>query len=206
MVFCYHYCTRFSIRWCPMFNTTNNNNNNQTFKVAIITDDILVITCPIPRCLSLDKNWHTKEGGKEKTGRMALNLPSLTFPWSLARPHRSFMYHAHLLAKLCKKRTAWGGGWVITLLTPFAPEPPVTARADPDPFYPLWRLSFNGQGQLSSLTCAEWRDLWTIPEWVQFSQGRPRNKQKTTWHWPENLHENLVALPTYLSFHLILRS
>ena len=89
-----------------MFNTTDNNNNNQTVKVAIITDDILVITCPILRHLSLNKNWHAKEGGKEKTGRTALNLPSLTFPWSLACPHKSFMYHAHLLAKLCEKRTA----------------------------------------------------------------------------------------------------
>ena len=25
------------------------------------------------------------------------------------------------------------------LINPFAPEPPVTARADPGPFYPLWR-------------------------------------------------------------------
>ena len=25
---------------------------------------------------------------------------------------------------------------------PFAPEPPVTARADPGPFYPLWRHQF----------------------------------------------------------------
>lgn len=70
-----------------MFNTTKNNNNNSTFKDAIITDDILVITCPIPRRLSLNENWHAKEGGKEKTGRAALNLPSLTFPWSFVRPH-----------------------------------------------------------------------------------------------------------------------
>ena len=25
---------------------------------------------------------------------------------------------------------------------PFAPEPPLTARADPGPFYPLWRHQF----------------------------------------------------------------
>ena len=25
---------------------------------------------------------------------------------------------------------------------PFAPEPPITARADPRPFYPLWRRQF----------------------------------------------------------------
>ena len=44
----------------------------------------------------------------------------------------------------------------------------------------------------------------TIPEWAQFSQGQRRKKQKTMWHWPESLHENLVPLLTYLSFHLIL--
>ena len=30
----------------------------------------------------------------------------------------------------------------LYLLNPFAPEPPVTARADPGPFYPLWRHQF----------------------------------------------------------------
>ena len=27
-------------------------------------------------------------------------------------------------------------------INPFAPEPPVTSRADPGPFYPLWRHQF----------------------------------------------------------------
>ena len=27
-------------------------------------------------------------------------------------------------------------------INPFAPEPPVTARADSGPFYPLWRHQF----------------------------------------------------------------
>ena len=27
-------------------------------------------------------------------------------------------------------------------INPFAPEPPVTTRADPGPFYPLWRHQF----------------------------------------------------------------
>ena len=27
-------------------------------------------------------------------------------------------------------------------INPFAPEPPVTARADPGPFYPLWCHQF----------------------------------------------------------------
>ena len=40
-------------------------------------------------------------------------------------------------------------------INPFAPEPPVTARADPGPFYPCDVISFNGQGQLSSLTWVE---------------------------------------------------
>ena len=40
----------------------------------------------------------------------------------------------------------------------------------------------------------------TIPEWSQFSQGHPRKRQKTMSHWPEHFHENLVPLPTYLSF------
>ena len=31
---------------------------------------------------------------------------------------------------------------IIYFINPFAPEPPVTARADPGPFYPLWRHQF----------------------------------------------------------------
>ena len=30
----------------------------------------------------------------------------------------------------------------LFLFNPFAPEPPVTARADPGTFYPLWRHQF----------------------------------------------------------------
>ena len=30
----------------------------------------------------------------------------------------------------------------LFILNPFAPEPPVTARADPRSFYPLWRHQF----------------------------------------------------------------
>ena len=30
----------------------------------------------------------------------------------------------------------------VIAINPFAPEPPVTARADPGPFYPLWRHQF----------------------------------------------------------------
>ena len=31
---------------------------------------------------------------------------------------------------------------ILFAINPFAPEPPVTARADPRPFYPLWRHQF----------------------------------------------------------------
>jgi len=49
---------------------------------------------------------------------------------------------------------------IYNYINPFAPEPPVTARADPRSPYRLWRhhfdvISFNGQGQLCLLTCAE---------------------------------------------------
>ena len=32
--------------------------------------------------------------------------------------------------------------FLLKEVNPFAPEPPVTARADPGPFYPLWRHQF----------------------------------------------------------------
>ena len=38
---------------------------------------------------------------------------------------------------------------------PFAPELPVIACADPRPFFCCDIISFNGQGQLCPLTCAE---------------------------------------------------
>ena len=56
-------------------------------------------------------------------------------------------------------------------------------------------ISFNGQGQLCQPTCEEWRDLSN-----HTTQGDPRKRQKTMSHWPEHFHENLVPLPTYLSF------
>ena len=42
---------------------------------------------------------------------------------------------------------------------PFTPKLPITACADPRPFFCCDIISFNGQGQLCPLTCAEWRDL-----------------------------------------------
>ena len=35
-----------------------------------------------------------------------------------------------------------GSTFISELFNPFAPEPPVTARADPRPFYPLWGHQF----------------------------------------------------------------
>ena len=57
--------------------------------------------CLVPRRLSLDENWLAKEGEKEKTGKTALKLPSLPFPWSLARRRQSlasFRNHAKNVA------------------------------------------------------------------------------------------------------------
>ena len=89
------------------------------------------------------------------------------------------------------------------LVNAFVPEPLVTARADPHPFYRLWRHQFwLSRITLSANLC--WVKRSFKP--AQFSQGRQRKRQKTMWHWPENFHENLVPLPTYLYFHLILRS
>ena len=39
----------------------------------------LIENCRVPRRLSPDENWRAKEGGKEKRGETALNLPSLPF-------------------------------------------------------------------------------------------------------------------------------
>ena len=44
----------------------------------------------------------------------------------------------------------------------------------------------------------------TIPEWAQNIQPQTPEKKAKNHHWPENFHENLVPLPSYLSFRLIL--
>ena len=46
--------------------------------------------------LSLDENVRAKEGGKKTTGEMALRLPSVPFPWSLAVHHQSLAFRARL--------------------------------------------------------------------------------------------------------------
>ena len=51
---------------------------------------VCLLSCLIPRRLSLDENVHTKEGGKDTTGETALRLPSIPFPWSLAVHHLLF--------------------------------------------------------------------------------------------------------------------
>ena len=45
-----------------------------------------------------------------------------------------------LLVYTAKNLTSFGSYELN--INPFAPEPPVTARADPGPFYPLWRDQF----------------------------------------------------------------
>ena len=46
--------------------------------------------------VSLDENVRVKEGGKETTGEIALRLPSVAFPWSLAVHHQSLTFRARL--------------------------------------------------------------------------------------------------------------
>ena len=58
------------------------------------------------------------------------------------------------LCSSCKQITGHVWCMISANINPFAPEPPVTARADPCDV-----ISFNGQGQLCLLTCAEWRGL-----------------------------------------------
>ena len=49
--------------------------------------------------LSLDKNLHAKEDGKEKKGEMALRVSSSSFPWSTALRYQSLAFRARLYAK-----------------------------------------------------------------------------------------------------------
>ena len=46
--------------------------------------------------LSLDENVRAKESGKKTTGELALRLPSVPFPWSLAVHHQSLAFRARL--------------------------------------------------------------------------------------------------------------
>ena len=71
---------------------------------------------------------------------------------------------------------------------PFAPEPPVTARADPSPFYLCDVISFNGQRQLCPLTCAEWRNLSNHTRMSTIQSRTPEKEAKNhvtlTWKSP----------------------
>lgn len=49
--------------------------------------------------LSLDKNLHAKEDGKEEKGEMALRVSSSSFPWSIALLYQSLAFRARLYAK-----------------------------------------------------------------------------------------------------------
>ena len=61
-------------------------------------------------------------------------------------------------------------------LNPFTPEPPITTRADPRPACGV--ISFNGQGQLCPLSCAEWRDLSNQTRMSKIQSRTPEKKAK----------------------------
>ena len=66
-------------------------------------------------------------------------------------------------------------------INPFAPELPVTAHADPRPFYCLWCHQHN-------FVCAEWRDLSndTGMSTIQSttSERKAKNHVTLTWKFP----------------------
>ena len=57
--------------------------------------------------------------------------------------------------KIILKQNVDKGNGGYLYFNPFATEPPVTARADPGLSTLCDVIRFNGQGHLSSLTCAE---------------------------------------------------
>ena len=62
------------------------------------------------------------------------------------------------------------------------------------------------QGQLCHLTCTGWRGFSNHTRMSTIQSRGWQKRVKTMQLWPQNSHENLVLLPTYLSIHLILRS
>ena len=68
------------------------------------------------------------------------------------------------------------------LLNPFAPKPPVLIHVISTP---CDVISFNGQGQLFPLTCAEWRDLSNHTRMSKIQSRTPEKKAKNhvrlTW-------------------------
>ena len=68
------------------------------------------------------------------------------------------------------------------------------------------RCVISCRGQLCHLTCAGWRDFSNHTRMSTIQSRGWQKRVKTMQLWPQNSHENLVLLPTYLSIHLILRS
>ena len=78
---------------------------------------------------------------------------------------------------------------LLKLLNPFAPEPPITAPLRIQVLSILCDIvSFNGQGQLSSLTCAEWRNLSNHTRMSTIQSRTPERQAKDdvtlTWKSP----------------------
>ena len=103
------------------------------------------------------------------------------------RTHRSSLLRSGYLTCLQQTFISQECLWLKTFFNPFAPEPPVRIQV-------LSTLcdviSFDGQGQLCPLTCAEWRDLSNHTRMSTIQSRTPEKEAK-------NL-ENLVPLPTHL--------
>ena len=85
------------------------------------------------------------------TGIVALFVSSdrrSTTSWSCVQLFMSILLRliyktVHSLGFHCQRKTSQAPrNWPFNTFNPFAPEPPVTARADPRPFHPLWRHQF----------------------------------------------------------------
>ena len=63
------------------------------------------------------------------------NSESLTFNISMS-------FFISIIATKATKSTLLSKISMTIFINPFAPEPPLTACADPGPFYPLWRHQF----------------------------------------------------------------
>ena len=89
---------------------------------------------------------------------------------------------------------------------PFAPELPVTAHAGPRASTSCDIISFNGQGQLCPLTCAEWRDPSNHTRMSTIQSRTPEKKAKNhvtlTWKfpWKSCFTTHLPLLPSNSNF------
>ena len=90
-------------------------------------------------------------------------------------------------------------------MNPFAPELPVTACADPHPFYRLWHHQF----WLSKITsCAEWRDVSNHTRMGTIQSRTPEKKAKNhvtlTWKFPwKSCSTSCVFLKTNILSHIL---